>query len=455
MAAELDSRPLPSAALFRDNRSAVLRRMLASGATGAILMFGLPDPGRIGTDYEPRFRQESYFWYLTGVNVPGCATYIDISTGHSVLFYPDIPDSEAIWSGEHPSLEETRLTYGFDDIHLVQDVPTYVASKAPARLYTVFKSLIVGDFYVDSELLLEQIGEQRQIKSEGELWLMRYSAHVNELAYRRVLRTLRPGLYEFQVEAEMQYEYFGHNCLYPPFQITICSGEQCAILHYHKKTRKIADGDLVLIDAGGEYEMYCADNTRTYPANGKFSADQRLIYTAVLETQKAVIASAKPGVSWIDLALLSAAVMAEYLVKAALLVGDPQELVDKGVVAAFYPHGLGHGMGLDVHEVAGWPKGTSRPSHPNLKYLRIGRVLEPGMVLTVEPGCYFVPRLYSEVLGDPERAKYINADVCVRMQKTVGGVRIEDDILITSEGCQNLSAAIPKEIDEIEALMKK
>jgi Xaa-Pro dipeptidase len=418
-------------------------------------MFGFREPGRILTDYDPLFRQESYFWYMTGVNVPDCAVYIDIATGKSTLFYPDIAEEMAIWAGTQPPLEAVREKYGFDEILLFQNLGDFVGRQNPVNAYTLAKELIVGDFSGDCELLVEVIGEQRQIKSEGELRLMRYSAAINDRAYRRVLGALRPGLYEFQVEAELQYEYVGHYCMYPPFQVTVCSGELCAILHYHVKTRKIEDGDLVLIDTGGEYEMYCADNTRTFPANGRFSADQRLIYTAVLEAQKAVIEAAKPGVKWTDMAILSATVMAQYLVKSGLLIGEPDILVEKGVMAVFYPHGLGHGMGLDVHEVAGWPKGVERPNRPHLSRLRFGRVLEPGMVLTVEPGCYFIPLLYEAALADPEQSKFINRDVCLRMRKSVGGVRIEDDILITETGCENLSAAIPKEIDEIEALMNR
>ena len=459
MSLDRDHRPVPTPDLFAYNRKMVLERMKKAGATaGAILMFGFPEPGRVLTDYEPMFRQESYFWYMAGVGVAECACYIDIATGHCTLFYPDIPKEMAIWAGEQPSLEEIRQTYGFDEIKLFPEVKPYLTEKKPSKVYTAVASLIVGDyseFSIDSEILLDAISEQRQIKSAKELELMRYSAGINNLAYRRVLKSLKPGWYEYQVEGEMQAEYFGHYCMYPAFQLTVCSGELCAILHYHKKTRKINDGDLVLIDAGGEYEMYCADNTRTFPANGKFNEDQKLVYTAVLEAQKAVINAAKPGVKWTDMAILSAKVMAEHLVKAGLLIGDVDEIVEKGVMAVFYPHGLGHGMGLDVHEVAGWPKGTERPAKPHLSLLRMGRVLEPGIVATVEPGCYFIPMLFNEALNDPVKSKYINKEVCLRMQKTVGGVRIEDDIVITENGCENLSAAIPKEIAEIEALMSE
>ena len=453
MSLDRDNRPVPTKEMFAYNRAQVLKRLEAANADGAILMFGFPEPGRPLTDYDPKFRQESYFWYMTGVNEPECACYIDIKTGHTVLFYPLIDEEMVIWAGEQPTLADIKETYGFDEVLLNTEIKAYVDKMKPSTLHTAVESLVRGDFKVTSELLLDAIGEQRQIKSKDELVLMRYVAAINNEAYRRVLKTLKPNLYEYQVEAEMQNIYCGYYCMYPPFQITVCSGPLCAILHYHKKTRKIQDGDLVLIDSGSEYEMYCSDNTRTFPANGKFNEDQKLVYNAVLEAQKAVINNAKPGVPWQDMAILSAKVMAENLVKAGLLVGSPDEIVEKGVMAVFFPHGLGHGMGLDVHEVAGWPKGVQRPDKPHLNRLRMGRVLEPGIVVTVEPGCYFIPSLFNKALEDPVQSKYINKEVCLRMQKTVGGVRIEDDILITENGCENLSAAIPKEIDEIEKLM--
>ncbi|OHT00299.1 Clan MG, family M24, aminopeptidase P-like metallopeptidase [Tritrichomonas foetus] len=453
MPLDRDNRPVPKPELFAYNRAQVLKRMQAAKAEGAILMFGFPEPGRPLTDYDPKFRQESYFWYMTGVNEPECACYIDIKSGHSVLFYPLVPEDMVIWAGEQPTLEQIRVNYGFDEILLNTEIANYVDKQKPAALHTAVESLVHGDFKVVSDLLLDAIGEQRQIKSEGEIELMRYSAGINNEAYRRVLRTLKPNQYEYEVESELQHEYCGYYCMYPPFQCTVCSGPLCAILHYHKKTRKIMDGDLVLIDAGGEYEMYCADNTRTFPANGKYNDDQKLIYTAVLEAQKAVISAAKPGVHWKDMAILSARVMAENLVKAGLLVGTVDEIMQNEVMTVFYPHGLGHGMGLDVHEVLGWPKGVEHPRTAHIAPLRMGRVLEPGIVCTVEPGCYFIPSLFNKAFEDPNKAKHINKEVCLRMQKTVGGVRIEDDILITKDGCENLSAQIPKEIDEIEALM--
>lgn len=445
---DLANRPFPKPETIAAQRKRVLdwlREKVPESCEGnaAIVIPGLHDHYRPRSDQDPYFRQDSNFWYITGVNIPGCEVYVDIKTGKTVLFHAEVEEDFEMWAGPQPTLADVRDKYKLDDVISITEKEKFLADNKVGKIYNW-----------DDQILLECFEEVRQCKLDGEIEIMKYSAGINNLAYRRVLQNLKPGMIEFQVEAEMQYVYYSHGCYASPFQMTVCSGPLCAILHYHKKNRQIQDGDLVLIDAGGEYEFYCADNTRTYPANGKFTEDQKIIYTAVLNTQKAVINAAKAGMTWAELAMLSARTMAKDLIACGLLIGTVDEVVNSGALEAFYPHGLGHGMGLDVHEIGGWPRGTVRPKTPHMRYLRMGRTLAPGMVMTVEPGCYFAPCLFERALADPARAKHINADVARRFQKTVGGVRIEDDIVITADGCMNLSKDIPKEIDEIEALMK-
>ena len=456
---DLINRPIAKPSCFREHREILLKYLREAGAKGALAIYGLSEPGRPLCDYEPIFRQDSSFYYLTGVNFPECALFINIETGKYTLFYPKIDAEMEIWAGHQPTLSELKSTYECDDIYFTEQFEEYVKSQKPESIHTILETYKLSNCSdlpkPQQELFYNCISDARQCKTESEIELMKYAQLINDKAYREVLKMLKPGLFEFEVEGTLQKVYYGHDCLASPFQITVCSGELCAILHYHKKTRQIQDGDLVLIDTGGEYEFYCADNTRTYPANGKYSSDQRLIYTAVLDAQKAVIEAAKPGISWPDMAILSAKTMAKGLLKAGLLQnGTPDELVESGVIAVFYPHGLGHGMGLDVHEIGGW-NGLEHPQTPHLAPLRLGRILKPGMTVTVEPGCYFIPLLYEAALKDPLKAKFINEEVCRRMQKSVGGVRIEDDILITEDGNIDLSIAMPKEIDEVEALMAK
>jgi len=447
--------------MFAENRSRALKRMKQAGAKGAILIFGLPEPTRPLCDFEPVFRQESCFYWISGVNEPDCAYYIDIETGKTCLFYPDLPEDLAIWMGPLPTLDDLKKKYQTDEVKLITHIEEFVNEKNPVQLYslepTILKDKIKNvKIPIDYKVALEAIGEERQLKSEEEMKLIQYACDVNSDAFYHVFRGTKPGMYAQQVEGILQHKYVDAYCRSPnAFSTIVCSGTICATLHHHANSRKLQDGDMVLVDAGAEYMCYASDNTRTFPANGKFTEDQRGVYQAVLNAQKAVIAAAKPGVPWPEMAKLSAKVMAESLLKLGLFQnGTPEEIVSSGAMAVFYPHGLGHGMGLDCHEIAGWEPGHQRPDENHIRCLRMGRVLTPGICVTVEPGCYFVPALYEKAFKDPAVSKYINKDVCLRLRENVGGVRIEDDIFITPTGNINLSH-IPKEIDEIEAIMNQ
>jgi Xaa-Pro dipeptidase len=342
----------------------------------------------------------------------------------------------------------------------IETLPGFLKAQAPATVYSLeptYRRDLVGQdpLTVDFTKALVAIGEERQIKSAAELVYIRYACDVNSDAFYHAIKAAQVGIWAHGIEGILRHKWLDAYCRQVAFATVVCVGEKCATLHYHSNDRKLGDGDLVLVDAGCEYFCYAADNTRTFPANGKFSDDQRLVYQAVLDAHKAVIAAAKPGMPWSEMARLSAHVMAAGLIKAGLLHGgSPEEIVASGALEAFYPHGLGHGMGLDCHEIAGWPPGVEKPNEFHVRKLRLGRTIVPGMVVTVEPGCYFVPKLFRPAIEDPKSGKYINADVAERFTKTVGGVRIEDDILITDDGNLDLSN-IPKEIPDIEALIAK
>jgi len=235
------------------------------------------------------------------------------------------------------------------------------------------------------------------------------------------------------------------------------SGCNGAVLHYGHagapNDRRIQDGDLCLFDMGAEYNCYTSDVTTTFPANGKFTDDQKLIYNAVLRANQAVMKTAKPGVSWVDMHLLSQRVILEHLTKGGLIKGDIEEMMKTNFGAVFMPHGLGHFMGLDVHDVNGYPPGTKRIDKASLRNLRTVRILEAGMVITIEPGCYFNEVLLNEASNNPDHSKFLVLSEIARF-RGFGGVRIEDDVLITETGVENLSP-VPREIADIEALMAK
>jgi len=239
--------------------------------------------------------------------------------------------------------------------------------------------------------------------------------------------------------------------------VCICgTGENGAILHYGHAAapndKTIEDGDMCLFDMGAEYYCYTSDITCSFPANGHFSENQKLIYEAVYKSSRAVMAAAKPGVCWVDMHKLADRTHLEELKAGGLLQGDVEDMLKVNLGAVFMPHGLGHFMGCDTHDVGGYLEGEPvRPEEPGLKSLRTARVLKAGMVLTIEPGIYFIDMLLDNALNDPEQSKFLVKDA-IQNFRNFGGVRIEDDVLITETGIENLTD-VPRKVEEIVATM--
>ncbi|KAK7571803.1 hypothetical protein V9T40_014275 [Parthenolecanium corni] len=315
----------------------------------------------------------------------------------------------------------------------------------------------IQNFRVDNSILFDHIAECRVIKTEFEKEVMRYAARVSSNAHKAVMNMAKPGLFEYQCEAMfLHYVYHTGGCRHVAYTCICASGENGATLHYgshvNPNRKLMADGDLCVFDMGGEYCGYSSDITVTFPVNGRFTEDQKAIYNAVLAANLAVQKAAKPGVLWSDMHLLANRVMLEELKKIDLVKGDVDEMIEAGIAAVFQPHGLGHFLGLDVHDVGGYLKGyPERSSKPGLKALRTARPLEAGMAVTIEPGCYFIIPLIDEALDDPVRSKYLNKEVLKRFQN-FGGVRIEDDVFITEKGVENYTK-VPRTIEEIENWM--
>lgn len=260
------------------------------------------------------------------------------------------------------------------------------------------------------------------------------------------------GSSEAQLHALFLYESARQGAFFQAYYPIVGVGKNAATLHYNKNNAPLLDANqLVLVDAGCEVDCYASDITRVFPVGGKFSPEARVIYSIVLDMQKACFEHCKAGVAWEKIHRVAMEVACDGLMEAGILVGDKQEIMQHHVVAAFFPHGVGHMLGLDVHDVGGYPEGTERISEPGIRYLRMRRDLKAGFIVTVEPGVYFCDFLIDPVLNDPVAGKCINKDM-LNKYKPVGGVRIEDNILITQDGYVNLTT-VPKEIDEIEALM--
>jgi len=306
-------------------------------------------------------------------------------------------------------------------------------------------------------VLFEVITELRVIKTEAELEVLRFANRVSSEAHKEIMRRIRPGWFEYQAESLFKYWcYTFGGCRHVSYTCIGASGENGAVLHYGHagapNDKLIRDGDMCLFDMGGEYYCYASDITCSFPVNGKFTEMQKNIYNAVLNSNRAVQAALKPGVSWVDMHLLADRVHLEELVKIGLIQGDVDEMMKVRLGALFMPHGLGHFMGHDVHDVGGYSEGTpERSSEAGLRSLRTARTMQKGMVITTEPGIYFNETTITKAYDNPEWNKFlVKSEIDKYMN--FGGVRIEDDVVITDTGIENLTK-VPREIEEIESLM--
>ncbi|MBN3309900.1 PEPD dipeptidase, partial [Amia calva] len=315
--------------------------------------------------------------------------------------------------------------------------------------------LILG-FQVNNILLHPEIVECRLIKTDMELEVLRYTNRISSEAHKEVMKHVKPGQKEYEMESLFQHYCYKQGGMRHTSYTCICgSGTNASILHYGHagapNSKTIEDGDICLFDMGGEYYCYSSDITCSFPANGKFTANQRAIYEAVLKSSRAVMAAIKPGVAWPDMHRLADRVHLEELVKIGILKGSVEDMLKAHMGSIFMPHGLGHLLGIDVHDVGGYPEGVERIDEPGLKSLRTARVLQERMVLTVEPGIYFIDHLLDQALATPSQSCFINNDVLPRF-RSIGGVRIEDDIVVTASGMELLTC-VPRTVEEIEAFM--
>ena len=420
---------------------------------GAELMY------RYDTDYEFPFRQESNFWYLTGVNEPDFHLIMDLETQEYHLFAPNRDAQFAVWHGRIKSKEQMREEYRPDHLHYEAQLPKVLRELAPETIYCLdqeqaeFIEEFERDTPIDLDELEDAITHCRVFKTDWELEQMREAARINNIAHLEVLKALEPGKYEYQMKAVFDYHHIQHGLMQDAYNGIFAAGKNSAILHYVENDKVIKDGDLFLIDAGYEFNGYASDFTRTYPASGTYTKIQAAIYDTVLEAQKSVIEAAESGVSMEDLHIQSARVIMAGLKEEGVVEGSVDDLMENDIFALFFPHGLGHFLGLDTHDVGGYPKGVDRIDRPGLKYLRTRRTLQPGMVLTIEPGIYFISALLEPALENEEKAKFLNRDIIQGLFE-FGGIRIEDNLVITDEGYENLTN-VPKERDEIEKEMKK
>jgi Xaa-Pro aminopeptidase len=399
-------------------------------------------------DVDYPFRQDSDFYYLTGFNEPNAlAAFIPgREQGQYILFCQEFDEKKALWEGAHAGLEGATETYGADDSFPITDLgdilpgllenkhkvfyPMGRDSELDHQLMdwiTHIRSQTRSGVNAPGELvsLEHTLHEMRLIKSPAEIKLMQKAADVSAKAHIRAMRNCQAGRYEYQVEGDIIHEFIDNGLRAVAYPSIVAGGKNACVLHYVENKAVLNDGDLLLIDAGAECDHYAADITRTFPVNGVFSTEQKLLYQLVLDAQLAALAEIKPSAPWNKAHDASVAVLTQGLVDLGLLVGEVDKLIADESYKVFYMHRIGHWLGMDVHDVGDY------------KIDDEWRVLEPGMVLTIEPGLYV-----------PHDCLSVNA-------KWRGiGIRIEDDILVTEQGYQVLTYAIPKTIADIEAIMQ-
>ncbi|WP_312069274.1 Xaa-Pro aminopeptidase [Lelliottia nimipressuralis] len=427
---------------FLRRRQALLAHMQPGSAA---LIFAAPEATR-SNDSEYPYRQSSDFWYFTGFNEPEAVLVLiksDDTHNHSVLFNRVRDLTAEIWFGRRLGQDAAPEKLGVER--------ALAFSEINEQLYQLLNGLDVvyhaqGEYAYADELVFAALDklrkgsrqnlsapasltdwrpivhEMRLFKSPEELDVMRRAGEISALAHTRAMEKCRPGMFEYQLEGEILHEFNRHGARFPSYNTIVGGGENSCILHYTENESELRDGDLVLIDAGCEYRGYAGDITRTFPVNGKFSPAQRAVYDIVLESLETALTLFRPGTSIQDVTGSVIRIMVNGLVKLGILKGDVEELIADNAHRAFFMHGLSHWLGLDVHDVGGYGQDRSR-------------TLEPGMVLTVEPGLYIAP----------------DADVPAEYRGI--GIRIEDDIVITENGNENLTASVVKKADEIEALM--
>jgi Xaa-Pro aminopeptidase len=380
---------------------------------------------------------------------------------------PTPSQEDRVWSGDGVAAEQLAADSGFERITPISNLSTWFEGRRGRPLAVLGNRDITGraeayglprwgtlEVAADEALearLSTVLSRLRRAKDAGELASMRAAVGASARGHLLAQRLAAAGMTERALQVELEAEFFRAGAPRTAYGSIVGTGPDGAVLPFSPSARRLAAGDLVLIDAAAEWDGYAADITRTFPVSATFSGAQRDLYSLVLAVQEAAIAKIRPGVEYRTLHLDAALQLASGLADLGLLRGSAQDLVDRDVHATFFPHGLGHMLGLSTHDVGGCLEGRTASDRFGLKWLRADLPLDVGYVVTVEPGVYFIPAL----LDDPERRSRFRDAVnwnAVDALRGFGGIRIEDDVLVTADGAEVLSGEIPKSIAEIEAL---
>ena len=423
------------------------RKALMEKIVGGVAIFPSSVQAMRTHSTEYRYRQDANFYYLTGFEEPEavCVIAPDHPEHRYILFVrPRAPEQE-VWTGKRAGVEGAKEIFGADEAYPIEEFDEKISEyigKAEKLYYgfgadEAFNQKIIellkgyrrhrlreGTGLTTLIDPTDLLAEMRLTKDETELKQIRRAVEISVEAHMAAMQAVRPSMYEYELESLIDSIYRKNGGMGPAFLTIVAKGANATTLHYTTNDCQIGDGDLVLIDAGCEFQYYCGDITRTFPANGKFTEAQRAIYQAVLDAQCEIIETIRPGVSIGDPAQKAVEMLTEAMLKLGLLVGEKETIIEKQEYRKFYMHSVGHMLGVEVHDVA---KTREREEY---------KTFQPGMVMTVEPG------LYIDLDSENVPPEYLGI-----------GVRIEDNILVTESGCEVLTAAVPKTIEDIEKLM--
>jgi Xaa-Pro aminopeptidase len=450
------------------------KKLRESFKSGVILFLGNNESPMNYPGNPYPFRQDSSFLYFFGLDKPGFIGLIDIDEGKDYMFGLDFSVDDIIWMGPQPTVRELAQEVGVSNtgtpVQLNEQINGLITAGRkihylpPYRADTVLqleKMLGISNTCVNNYASLELIQAVvalRSVKSEVEIEQIEEALKISSEMYKIVMEMARPGIYEREICGRIEgvVSSAGNYISFPV--ILSINGET---LHNHYHGNLLKKNDLLVVDSGAQSpEYYASDITRTFPVGGSFTPEQRDIYQIVLDSQLAAIKSMKPGATYREIHLQTASIIASGLKEMGLMKGSLEAAVSQGAHALFFPHGLGHMMGLDVHDMenlgedyVGYDDTIQRSSQFGLAYLRLAKELHPGFVVTVEPGIYFIPALIDQWKAENKLKDFINYEK-VESFKNFGGIRIEDDVLITNNGRRVLGEPIPKEINEIEEIME-
>jgi Xaa-Pro aminopeptidase len=442
--------------------------------SGLILILGNDESPMNYSGNTYAYRQDSTFLYYFGLDIPNMVGIIDIDENKEILFGYEYSLEDVVWMGPQPKLSELAEQIGIQSSDSIDKLKKYLKAKMSKEIKIHFlptyrgeQTLKLADLLDEnpfrlkskvSKKLIEAVVAQRSVKGEEEVAEIEYAMEIAYQMHTAATRMAKPGIIERDIAGTIEgiALSLGAGLSFPAI---VSKNGQTLHNHYHGNVLK--EGDLLVCDAGAESLLhYASDITRTIPVGGQFSYQQKEIYEIVLTAQKNAINMIKPGVKHVDVHLTAAKIIAAGLSQLGIMKGDLNAAVKAGAHALFFPHGLGHMMGLDVHDMenlgeayVGYDDKTKRSDQFGLAYLRLAKELQPGFVFTCEPGIYFIPELIDQWKAKKKFKNFINYDK-VEEYRNFGGIRIEDDILVTQNGYKVLGRPIPKEADDVEAWAK-